>query len=223
MSEHTAIQMLFKSFIFPAVALAFAVFHGSVVNFVNNNRALDWCYELLSSLLSSITTDIAVPWSVYGEAIAGMIHAVTSHPDFPFAPCLLAVASLSVFMAPSRYVREAGTVIACSRAFFSIAFLLSFLCTIVETFRTRQQIFDSLTIRPSFGFVYNVSCTLIDLVWYPLVYPMIKYVLILVLSNAFIEMQLSSQLPPPPAVSLTDVLLEASTIEVNEAQVHAEA
>jgi hypothetical protein len=221
MSEHTAKQMLFKSFLFPAVALAFAVFHGSVVNFVNNNRALDWCYELLSSLLSSLTSDIAVPWSVYGEAIAGKIHTITSHPDFPFAPCLLAVASLSVFMAPSRNVREAGTVLACSRAFFSIAFFLSVLCTIVETFRTRQQIFDSLTIRPSLGFVYNISFTLIDLIWYPLIYPMIKYVLILGLSNAFIEVQLSSQSPPPPAVSSTDVLLDASAIEANEARAEA--
>ena len=87
-------------FIFPAIAFAFAYFHGS--------QSLVWCQELLSPLVSNTSeTVMNIPWNVYGEAIASAIRAVTSHPEFPFTPWIVAIVSFLVSMAPKRNVREA--------------------------------------------------------------------------------------------------------------------
>ena len=190
--------------IFPAVAFAFALFHGS--------QLLDWCEELMSPIVS-ITSETAmnIPWSVYGEAIGTKIDAVTAHPEFPFTTWILAIVSLVVSMAPTKTVREAGRVLAGSWAVFSTAFILSLVCTFVEVFRTREQIMDSLTIKPSLGCVCNILHILICIVWYPVIYPAIKLMLGKILSDTFIATQISSQLPP--AVSMTEVFSEAEAIE----------
>ena len=65
----------------------------------------------------------------------------------------------------------------------------------------------ALIIKPSLGCVYNIVHLLMCLLWYPCIYPVIKYMLGLILSETFIEFQLSSQLPP--AMSMTEVLDES--------------
>ena len=190
--------------VFPAIAFAFAYFQGS--------QSLDWCQELLSPLVSSASEMVMnIPWSAYGEAIGSKIDVVTSYPEFPFTPWILAIVSLVVSMAPKRNVREAGGVLAGSRAVFSIALVLSLVCTFVEVFRTREQIMDSLVIKPSHGCVYNILHILVCLGWYPIFYPWLKLVLGLILSDAFIGLQVSSQLPP--TISMTEVFNEARAIE----------
>lgn len=192
--------MSFLRIFFPAIAFAFAIFHGT--------RSLDWCQELLSPLISSTSeTILNIPWSVYGEAIAAKIIAVTSHPEYPFTPWLVAIVSLVISMTPTRNVREARKVLAGSRAVFSIALFLCIVCTAVNAFSIREQVMNSLIIKPSLGCVYNVIHILMCLFWYPCIYPVIKYMLGLILSETFIEFQLSSQLPP--AMSMTEVLDES--------------
>ena len=163
------------SFVYPAIAFAYAVCHDS--------RAIHWCHEFFSPLVSSISDTItSIPWSVFGEAIATKIRVVTSNPGF--APWLLAIVSLLVYMTPSRNAREAGGVLVVSQAVFLLAFILSLLSfgyTSTEDFIKPDHLLES---------------------------PMIKYALRFIFSCFIIFFQIDSQLPS--AVSMNEVLEEAS-------------
>ncbi len=162
------------SFVYPAIAFAYAVYHDS--------RAIHWCHEFFSPLVSSISDTItSIPWSVFGEAIATKIRVVTSNPGF--APWLLAIVSLLVYMFPSRNAREAGGILVVSRAVFLLAFILSLL---------------------SFGYT---STELLIKPDHLLESPMIKYALRFFFSCFIIFFQIDSQLPS--AVSMNEVLEEA--------------